>query len=60
MFAMGPESNIEVLQNRIIILSAKVAEQSQKIEQLEAMVQGLLSKVTQHLGKEEWRDNNDS
>lgn len=60
MFAMGPESNIEVLQNRIIILSAKVAEQSQKIEQLKVTVQDLLSKVAQHLDKEEWRDNNDS
>jgi uncharacterized coiled-coil protein SlyX len=48
-----------VLQNRIIVLSAKVAEQSQKIEQLGAMVQDLLSKVTQHLDKEEQRDNND-
>lgn len=59
MFAMGPESNIEVLQNRIIVLSATVTEQTKRINQLEELVRDLHSKIIGYVDKEESKDNND-
>jgi len=56
---MGPESNIEVLQNRIIVLSATVTEQTKRINQLEELVRDLHSKIIGYVDKEESKDNND-